>query len=441
MHSFFHRGDEPSMPFEVPRRVYARPIDGEDFEYLVFDAVHAEFFDSFDREFEGARGSSLTRQWRASIERGPIYAIEVNARASGTAANWLKKNPREGLPEWAEIDLTADPEGEASVYNNIAGASQPARILVRPASESMARSLRQATDLTPDVKPEADIKQAVPKALIDQIFVLDVGQGAANALVNTSNEVIAYVDLGAGVLKDAGTWPSSMGGICLAHGPKVILTHWHYDHFQAANIYAAAQRLTWIAPFQKLGPGPQSAMAGALAATGTLMVWKGSGTLKVGSIELERCTGPASNQNRDGIAVWVHGPGGTDPILLPGDAGYSDVPGLAASRAICGLVVAHHGGRSPGVPPARPGAGTPRAALSYGHSNSYGHPLAGVLSQLRTPSLWGIGHPAAGLDERRTEDRPGGTGGPGLGHIRMNWSGNTGTAHSCFCGCTLDPTQ
>jgi len=49
--------------------------------------------------------------------------------------------------------------------------------------------------------------------------------------------------------------------------------------------------------------------------------------------------------------------------------------------------------------------------------------------------------PSTGIDERRTEDWPGGKGATGLGHIRMNWTGNTGAAHRCTCGCTLNPTQ
>ena len=169
-------------------------------------------------------------------------------------------------------------------------------------------------------------------------------------------------------------------------------------------------------------------------------IWNGTGLLHAGKIDLERCTGPAGNQNRTGIAAWIHGPVGSDPIVLPGDAGYADVPGLARGAVISSLVVAHHGGHAPGTPPLKPGVGTPRAAFSYGCPNGYNHPLPGSLSRL-TASKWTIGHPAAGVDERRTEDRPGGKGGSGLGHIRMNWTGNTGPVHACSCGCTLNPTQ
>jgi len=110
---------------------------------------------------------------------------------------------------------------------------------------------------------------------------------------------------------------------------------------------------------------------------------------------------------------------------------------LAAGRAITGFAVAHHGGRAPGTPPTKPGSGTPRAAFSYGPANSYGHPLPNSLTRL-IASRWRIGHPAAGIDERRTEDRSHRT---GLGHIRLDWAGGASSPHGCTCGCTLDPTQ
>lgn len=431
MHRFFQYSDGP---FEVPPRVYARLIDSEDGEFILLDAVEAR---AFDRFFFELGGRDEPQRWRDLVEGAPVYAIEINGLHDSQAArDWLARNPLEELPEWSEIELALNPEGEADVYDNIAGPPQRARISLQAASDGLAQALKQATDLTPYVEDEGDIEKALPSQPIEQIFVLDVGQGAANALVTQAGDVIGYVDLGAGVLKDAGTWPSAMGGICLQHPPTVILTHWHYDHFQAANIYPAAQGMTWIAPFQTLGPGPQSAMAGAIARTGRLMVWNGSGTLSAGAIELERCTGPAGNQNRTGLAVWVEGPQGADPILLPGDAGYKDF----AMRGITAFAVSHHGGRAPGTPPARPGGIATRAALSYGHNNQYKHPLNASLAGL-IGSGWAIGHVHAGADERRTADRSGGMGGTGLGHIRLDWSGGSSPAHGCTCGCTLSPTQ
>lgn len=426
MHRFFIAED---FDFSVPERVYALEVGGESEEFRLFDAVDADFYDHVDETGElGEPGA-----WRRFVERAPIYAIEVDGRAAG----WLGDHDPEGPPTLFEMGLMADPEGEAEVYANIGGPPRRARARALRVPAGKATRLRTATDLSPHVVGDAAIRRALPTATIEQVIVLDVGQGSANALLDSANRVVAYVDLGAGVLKNTGTWPADMGGICLCHAPPIVLTHWHYDHFQAANIFPAALGRVWIAPYQTLGPGPQSAMAAGILQAGQLRIWNGipGASIVVGGIELERCGG--ANQNRSGIAVWISGPPGADPILLPGDAGYCDSAALRAGRAVSGFAVAHHGGSAPGNAPARPG-GAPRAALSYGLPNSYWHPLPRSLAQL-TNAAWRIGRPAAGQDERRTADRPATY--PRLGHIRLDWPGGAGAAHACGCGCTLDPTQ
>ncbi|CAM5770191.1 hypothetical protein LMIY3S_03089 [Labrys miyagiensis] len=435
MHRFFQRREEPS---HVPPRVYARLIDGEEGDgYVLFDAVEAEAFDRFVRSVEE---EPTPAAWRGAIGDAPIYAVQVNGLTQFRARDWLGRNPVADLPEWSEIFLSPDPMGEAEVYDNIAALPQLAAISIKRVSALRELQLKKATDLSPEIRTEQEIQGKLPSLPIEEVFALDVGQGAANALVTTGGNVAAYVDLGAGVLKDARTWPSAMGGICLQQSPVVILTHWHYDHFEAANIYPNAQGLTWIAPFQTLGPGPQSAMASAITGhpTGVLMVWSttGGSVLSTGAIELELCNGPAGNQNRTGIAVWVHGPSGEEPILLPGDAGYSDILLLKNGRSIAAFAVAHHGGQSAGQPPARPAGPQARAAFSYGINNQYTHPLATPLNRLRNAS-WNIGHPGPPIDERRTEDRAAN----GLGHIKLDWSGGAIRTRSCSCGCTITPTQ
>jgi hypothetical protein len=431
MNAFF---GPPGGDLEIPPSVYARMIDGDDGAFVLFDAAHSEDFDDF---YRGSDGPIQEGAWRDNVEQARIYAIEINGLDGRQAARqWLSKHPIGDISEWVRMELTPDSDGEADVYDNIGGPPRRANVTLSAASPNLAAALSTATDLKPEIRPEADIASVLPSRKIEQVFVLDVGQGAANALVDTYGEVVAYVDLGRGVLKDIGTWPAGMKNICLLHDPKVVLTHWHYDHFHTANTFPNAQALTWIAPYQTLGPGPQSAMARAIIANGTLMVWNGGSTLSVGALELERCTGPAGNQNRTGIAVWVTGPRGEDPILLPGDAGYADF----AMRTITSFVVAHHGGQAPGMPPARPAGGLSLAALSFGHNNQYKHPLNASLAVLVNQG-WAIGYVHAGLDERRTTVRPGGIGGTDLGHIRLNWSGGSGPAHGCTCGCTLSPTQ
>src|SRR5580693_2107998 len=51
------------------------------------------------------------------------------------------------------------------------------------------------------------------------------------------------------------TWPTAMTGFCFANSPPIVLSHWHYDHFSAANRFPIARTMSWIAPNQTLGPG------------------------------------------------------------------------------------------------------------------------------------------------------------------------------------------
>lgn len=435
MNRFFEPFDPGAARAGLPLRLYARLIDAEAGAFALFDAVAA---DDFDRAY--AERPADPGDWRRLVESARVFAVEVNvADGSPAAADWLKRDLR--LDDWHVLEARESPEGEALLFDNISDPEgRRVSLTLAKASDREADRLATVTDLAPDIADDADIETALPTDVIRQVFVLDVGQGSAAALVNRSAEVVAYADLGAGVLKDKKTWPSAFTGLCLCSDPTVILSHWHYDHFDAANTFPAARGRPWIAPYQTLGPGPQSAMAAALSAAGPLLVWNGSGRLTKGSIILERCTGPAGNQNRTGIAVWLSAPDASDPILLPGDAGYGDFTPLANPCVVTGLAVAHHGGRAPGTPPAPATSGIPRAALSYGNANRYHHPRAASLAAL-TGAGWSIGHPGAGLDDRRTEDRPGGTGGAGLGHIRLSWPRSTVNAFGCACRAPLNPTQ
>jgi hypothetical protein len=180
-------------------------------------------------------------------------------------------------------------------------------------------------------------------------------------------------------------------------------------------------------------------MASSIVQNGNLLIWNGKGILKNGPIELERCTSSAGNFNRSGIAIWVNGPNDEDkPILLPGDAGYADIPSLkgSAARSITSLAVSHHGGRAAGRAPSKPNLSIARAAMSFGHKNSYKHPLSPSIKKLQKAG-WSIGFPNATQDDRRTEDR----GQNGLGTIDLRWQGSALGSYSCNCGCSIAPTQ
>ncbi|ODM74993.1 hypothetical protein [Bradyrhizobium elkanii] len=426
----------PECAFKVPGRVYARLIEWNRSEYALFDAVDADWFDG---ENASSLGPLTSGRWLSLSTGAPVYAIEINSRLGEdlAALEWLDFWSGR-LPTWLELQIFEDEHGPANLYGNINGPAVRVRFSQAGITPHVLSSLKRVTDLSPYAKSGDELREALPADSVERVFVLDVGQGAANALVTKSKKVLAYIDLGAGVLADTGTWPAAMTGICLKDDPVVVLTHWHYDHFHAANKFTTALNRTWIAPFQRIGPGPQSAMASSIAQNGNLLIWNGKGILKKGAIELERCTGSTGNFNRSGIAVWVNGPNHQDdPILLPGDAGYSDIPSLKRSvRSITSLVVSHHGGRAPGKAPAKPNLSTARAAMSFGNKNSYKHPLAPSIAKLQKAG-WLIGFPKPVQDDRRTEDR----GLKGLGTIDLRWSGSAIGSYPCNCGCSIEPTQ
>ncbi|MGO7050130.1 hypothetical protein ACC697_34625 [Rhizobium ruizarguesonis] len=176
MHKFFGRRDE-DFPFELPDRVYALLIDGEARKFVPFDADEADFFDQISTlpGFSGQQGS-----WRDHVSGAPIYSIEIKASDAPVSANWLTTNPRDALPECAEIKLVPHIDGEAAVYDNIDGPPVRATVSVIPLSEKLSKALQQATDLTPTMKSEAEIEQALPVQALENVFVLDVGQGSTN---------------------------------------------------------------------------------------------------------------------------------------------------------------------------------------------------------------------------------------------------------------------
>jgi hypothetical protein len=99
MNPFF--GKPSDSEFIAPNRVYARTIDADELRYVLFDAVDASWFDTQQREF----GENLTREL---IDRGPIYAIEVNSRNETDAVALSCLETRSRFPRWVEIEITPD---------------------------------------------------------------------------------------------------------------------------------------------------------------------------------------------------------------------------------------------------------------------------------------------------------------------------------------------
>jgi hypothetical protein len=431
--------EEMRNSFKFPDRVYALLIDGA-FEEgtLLFDAIDATQVDQWINSRKGG-GPVLFRE--VFLNDAWVYAVQVRTSLQPRGLRQWLDGLLEDASSFIEIHLQMDPGGLVDVYANMVGQPQRAQVAnFAPANRKVQQALGEAVSLDDHVLEDQEIAEMFDVNDISHVIVLDVGQGSANALIDVDGNVAVYCDVGAGVLRDSNTWPTDFTDFCYCTQAPVVLSHWHYDHFHAANKFPNLISRTWIAPNQKIGPGPQSAMVAKLTNNPNcqLAIYNGQGVIQTGDLALERCSGPTTNQNRSGLAVWVKSPDDNNsPILLPGDAGYNDVPMLVGGQTVYSFAASHHGGRTNGTPPAYPNMGFSRAALSYGRGNSYRHPLPSSMQQLRNQH-WRNSSPNRTIfrTTRRSTARP------RLGHILLRWPASNVSSHWCaICNSTLYPTQ
>jgi len=194
-------------------------------------------------------------------------------------------------------------------------------------------------------------------------------------LVNQTNSVEAYFDLGGGVLANAGTFPSSLQQFCFTKQPPVILSHWDFDHWSSANRDTSSLNSTWIAPRQSVGPSHAALMASIMKTGRLLLLPAGFPAAWRGQLFLERCTG--SGRNHSGIALTLSEmpAGGGEKMLFPGDARYSCLPSYSSQQSYLSAVVPHHGAdmRNRTVPYC-PKQSQSRLVYSFGAGNTFSHP-------------------------------------------------------------------
>lgn len=222
------------------------------------------------------------------------------------------------------------------------------------------------------------------------VAVVDVGQGAASFLFACEAPGVyprLYFDLGGGVAKNAGTFPTPGVQWCFTEGPPVILSHWHWDHWAGAtygdiaNVQKAISAM-WVAPDQKTGPFTNKFKSRILAAGGSIHLWSNSlQPINRNALTIGRAMG--SDLNSSGLILLIESPEGRFS-LLPGDADYVHVPTKISDKyKHCGLrtlVVSHHGGDGSvkGLPPSNIPAPDRQerniAVYPVGIENSYKHP-------------------------------------------------------------------
>ena len=238
---------------------------GEEDEFFILDLIGAIWFQQ--RSEIAANGLSSV-DWREQLLVAPVAALEINPGRS-IVSEW---SLREG--DWYELLLSPDPAGGAQLYRNMFGTGEPVRIdSAQPLPTKMISKLTAAVSLAGSIAAPSAIQSLLPTSSIDHLCVYDVGQGLAQGILEVQGIPLVYADLGGGVLADTSTWPTIMTGFCFGNSPPIVLSHWHYDHFSAANRFPHARMMKWIAPNQTLGPGPQTTFASALITAGTLNVW------------------------------------------------------------------------------------------------------------------------------------------------------------------------
>jgi competence protein ComEC len=215
----------------------------------------------------------------------------------------------------------------------------------------------------------------------DNVLIHDVGQGSFVTLLR-GGEPCLHFDAGSPTVfnwKGARKEPFSLD---FSERVPIVLSHWDWDHFHAAMLIPSLRRCRWVVPDQIVGPGA-ARLAIGLARTRRLYVWDGGvASFPIGDVG--ECIGV--DKNGSGLALHARLTDGR-VVLLAGDADYHTIP--FGSNSVDALVATHHGGR-PGSPLSLPPQPRSRAPyiISYGYSNTYGHPHEEALS-LHEHSGWG----------------------------------------------------
>lgn len=233
----------------------------------------------------------------------------------------------------------------------------------------------------------AEIAAAFDWRALSQVVSIDVGQGSALALVDSSGHPRVYFDVGAGFGPNKRTVPVGLS-FCTCRRPVVVLSHWDTDHLHGARYEPNLLKSRWVVPRQMIGPTHARLANSIFRAGGKVLVfdiqrtevalspraWWARAGHATQTLVLERCTGRTRNDSGLSVMVW-------DLLrertwLLVGDAAYRYLPSAPSLQGLCVLSASHHGAAL-GVgdaPPAAPAIGYLRLLYSFGFENAYDHP-------------------------------------------------------------------
>lgn len=319
--------------------------------------------------------AAASRFWHARTGPGSLTQDVEPIEAFETAiVDVIPENPAL-LNAWHERAtwLSFSPDSQ-----NLAGAS------VQPVSEGAARALDRIFSMaswqSARARDVVEILNSIPTP--DQIVVIDVGQGSANAILDHRGQAAIHFDVGCGMGRNAGTAPKTLSFCCCASIPTIILSHWDSDHWWGAKSDARLLAGRWLVPRQSIGPSHAALARDIISAGGEIFVVKRSSrpsaTLSSGE-ELRLLHGVGKGRNDSGQSLLVVGASTDNVWLLPGDCRYDNIDGLPDK--VSALVASHHGAKQPqgSAPPLRAPHEYGRLVYSVGRHNSYRHPRAEAL--------------------------------------------------------------
>ncbi|MEB1795937.1 hypothetical protein VDR45_09550 [Xanthomonas campestris pv. campestris] len=362
--------DAPERPH--PKGLYAQvdfiePL-GEGLALVGFDGVDAQWFVEFSNAVGLNKNSKDVRRCMAFSKDAPLFHLQVTMFFDDASRRFSQKSQR-----WLFLDLSNNGKLRGQLYQTLF--SQPQSVAfdaLRLPSKDRTHRLLNNFMRVPDQAPMPH-SGPEPKLLdIEELAVLDVGQGSANALLCREGIARLYFDVGCGVYRNAPTRPPNIS-FCQCENPVVVLSHWDADHWAGATIDTELLKRIWIAPVPQTIKHIVFLMNIWDAGGTTLLLSSTSGTIPLSpGIKLVRCEGPASNRNESGLALIAEREG--KRWLLPGDASYHNIPG-ALKRRVTGLVATHHGARvhGPGALAPLPAVGYARLAYSFGPGNAHGN--------------------------------------------------------------------
>lgn len=403
-----------------PARLYAR-IEHKVGKRVLLEAVDADWFDRLIGE---SSSPDLLREVGPSA---PISILECSSDEWRRLRYRESQDPdrsRRSRP-WVELWI-ADRGLKVMQYRNLYSEARQIRVeRAMTAHHAVTLGFANLLTLSPYIVTQSEIETALPDGSdrIDWIAVYDVGQGAANALLDENGFPCMYVDLGGGVLGHYTSFPQDFKKLCLTRNPSIVLSHWDWDHWSSAGRFPATQTMTWIVPNQKIGI-VHGVFAALVLANGTLMVWpSGLASVHSGQISILKCLG--KDRNNSGLAISIAGPSGEPPILLPGDASYWNVP--TGTNVHHSVVAPHHGANMGATMPKAGGGPTGRVAYSYGANNQWSHPVPITMNR-HVSAGWPHGTaPSAGCDRHTTHRGIA----PALGHIGLSWGGGKAPSPPC----------